>query len=310
MTDAILIANPAASQFTGALHRTIMTVLGRHHTVAALWPQSGSEARTMAAEATQRGAQLVVAVGGDGIVHQVAQSLVGTQTALGIIPAGTTNVLARILNIPSKPAAAAKLLGRSEQPPVRCPVVKITADTPGGPMRCWGLFSVGVGPDAAIVLKAEQEPYRKYRFGSIHYARTAIGTVWSDIRRRPPTATVTVGGSVRPAIGMMVQFQPVYTYFGRVPLRLAPGIPDPMSVLTIEALPLRRAGRVLRAAVGSAGLGDVKGLHVTPAVDAVEISSPAPLEFQADGELLGSATRVRVSRGDDFVLVAGGHSPR
>jgi diacylglycerol kinase family enzyme len=310
VTNAILIANPAASQFTGALHRTIMGVLSRDYTVAALWPQSSQEARTMAAEATQRGAQLVVAAGGDGIVHHVAQSLVGTPTALGIIPAGTTNVLARILGIPSKPPAAAKLLGRTGGQPARCPVVKITADTPTGPLRRWGLFSVGVGPDAAIVVRAEQEPYRKYRFGSIHYATTAIGTVWSDIRRRRPTATVTSGDTGRPAIGMMVQFQPVYTYFGRVPLRLGPGIPDPMTVLTIESLPIRRTLHILRGAIGSAGLDVVKGLHITPEVHDVEITSPDLLEVQADGELLGNATRVRVTRGEDFVLVAGGQSPR
>ncbi len=309
MTTAVLIANPAASQFTGALHRTILGVLGAHYEVEALWPQSASHAKTMSAEAAQRNAGLVVAVGGDGIVHHVAQGLIGTPTALGIIPAGTTNVLARILGIPAKPSSAAKLLGVVDTPRP-CPVVEIDADTLTGPLRTWGLFSVGTGPDAAIVHRAEQEPYRKYRFGSIHYAQTALGTVWRDIRHRPAHATVTIDQTTNSAIGMLVQFQSVYTYFGRVALRIGPGLPDPMTVLTIEELPIRRAPAVLRAATGSSGLGGVRGLQVTERVASVEITSPEPLELQADGEFLGRATRVRVSSRGDTVLVAGVQSPR
>ena len=67
---------------------------------------------------------------------------------------------------------------------------------------------------------------------------------------------------------------------------------------------------VLRAATGSSGLGGVRGLQVTERVASVEITSPEPLELQADGEFLGRATRVRVSSRGDTVLVAGVQSPR
>lgn len=53
---------------------------------------------------------IIVAVGGDGTVNEVASSLIGTDTALGIIPVGSGNGLARFLNIPLKVNEAIKVI--------------------------------------------------------------------------------------------------------------------------------------------------------------------------------------------------------
>ena len=51
-------------------------------------------------KAARDGVEVVYAVGGDGTVHEIAKRLVGTQMALGIIPTGSGNGLARHLGIP------------------------------------------------------------------------------------------------------------------------------------------------------------------------------------------------------------------
>ncbi len=56
--------------------------------------------RSLSEEAARLGYNYVFACGGDGTVHQVASSLVGTPTVLGIVPAGSGNALARAMNIP------------------------------------------------------------------------------------------------------------------------------------------------------------------------------------------------------------------
>ena len=66
----------------------------------------GGHAAELAAKARDEGAFCVVAVGGDGTVNEVARSLVHSDTALGIIPCGSGNGLARHLMLPSDPREA------------------------------------------------------------------------------------------------------------------------------------------------------------------------------------------------------------
>ena len=58
--------------------------------------------------------ELVIAVGGDGTIHAVANGLVGTQSTLGIIPTGTMNNLAHSLNIPDTIPAACIAIATGE----------------------------------------------------------------------------------------------------------------------------------------------------------------------------------------------------
>lgn len=63
--------------------------------------------RGMAEEAVEAGCRTVVAVGGDGTVRAVAETLAGTDVSLGIVPQGTGNLLARNLEVPLEDIPAA-----------------------------------------------------------------------------------------------------------------------------------------------------------------------------------------------------------
>ena len=76
------------------------------------------EATSLAAQAAGEGMDLVVAVGGDGTVCEVGRGLIRTNTALGVIPAGTGNDYCRCLGIPQDPTEAAKLLLTGRARPV------------------------------------------------------------------------------------------------------------------------------------------------------------------------------------------------
>ena len=69
-------------------------------------------ATQIAANAVQEKVDVVVAIGGDCTINEVARSLVHTDTALGIIPCGSGNGLARHLRIPMEPKAAIDVLNR------------------------------------------------------------------------------------------------------------------------------------------------------------------------------------------------------
>lgn len=67
-------------------------------------------ATELAKSAAEKGIETVVAVGGDGTVCETARGLLGTNTALGVVSAGTGNDVARMLKIPRKPAEAVQFL--------------------------------------------------------------------------------------------------------------------------------------------------------------------------------------------------------
>ncbi|HET7030555.1 MAG TPA: diacylglycerol kinase family protein [Candidatus Limnocylindrales bacterium] len=69
-----------------------------------------AEIRSEAGDAVSRGYQLVVAAGGDGTVGTVASALLGSETALGILPLGSVMNIARSVGLPRDPAAAAEVI--------------------------------------------------------------------------------------------------------------------------------------------------------------------------------------------------------
>src|SRR3990167_1624330 len=75
--------------------------------------EAPGEARALARAAAAGGAEVVFALGGDGTLREVAEGLAGSSCALGALPGGTTNVVARALGLPLTPIAAAQRLARA-----------------------------------------------------------------------------------------------------------------------------------------------------------------------------------------------------
>ena len=72
-------------------------------------------ATQIAVNAVQEKVDVVVAIGGDGTINEIARSLVHTDTALGIIPCGSGNGLARHLRIPMEPKAAIDVINQGHE---------------------------------------------------------------------------------------------------------------------------------------------------------------------------------------------------
>ena len=287
MDRIVVVANPSASQFTGGAHRTVMSVLRRVADVDTLWPETPADAETKTRRAVESGARVVVAMGGDGIVHHVAQGLVETDAVLGIIPVGTTNVIARLLGVPAKPAKAARLIVDGNAPILTMGTARMTLTRGSVETTHHAVFACGFGLDAVVVLEAEKDPYRKYRFGSLHYARTALGVAFRDFPRRKPHVRVTHGESEEMAIAALLQFRQVYTYFGAIPLRVSPERPDPMTLLTIGRLRRRHIPGIVTKLLRNGELHSVPDMNVVPNVKQIEVTADPAVAVQADGESLG-----------------------
>ena len=97
-------------------------------------------ATELAREYAARKYDAVIAVGGDGTVNEVGCGLIGTSTALGIIPCGSGNGLARHLGIPIDPFKAVKWLDKSVFTEIDYGTIN------GRPFFC----TCGVGFDATV----------------------------------------------------------------------------------------------------------------------------------------------------------------
>lgn len=288
MDRVAVIANPVASQFTGGAHRDVMAELAKTHEVEALWPGSATEATDAAAEAVAAGIEVVVAMGGDGMVHHVAQALVGTNSALGIVPAGTTNVVARLFDIPSRHTRAARLIARDKSPNV-VGTARMNLQRGSTETVHHAVFACGFGLDADVVRVADADPYRKYRFGSLHYARSALGVGLRDYPSVKPHVEIRAEGHEAVCTTALVQFREVYTYFGAIALRFSDDSPEPMSALVMDELKRRRIPNILFSALTHRDLAAITGFDVWRHLKTIELTADPPVSVQADGESLGLA---------------------
>ncbi len=109
-------------------------------------------ATQLATDAVKNGFELIVAVGGDGTVNEVARGLIGTTAILGIIPAGSGNGLAREMGIPMNCIKSAQTL-------LNGTVRKVDICK----MNNLHFFcTCGIGFDAQVALKMEKSSHRKF----------------------------------------------------------------------------------------------------------------------------------------------------
>lgn len=121
--------------------------------------------------AAESGFDTVVAVGGDGTVHNLAQHLVGTPMRLGILPLGTANNFARALGIPSNLEESLRILARGFE--LRVDVGKIGSE--------YFLEAAGVGLFADALQNLGAEEVYRHRIGWV--ARKTLPLCWNPRAR-------------------------------------------------------------------------------------------------------------------------------
>jgi diacylglycerol kinase (ATP) len=98
-----LLLNPASSRGRGAAR---LAVALREERIDVVETTSPEEMTRRARHAVDDGHERVIVAGGDGAVHYAIQGLAGSDCALGIVPVGSGNDLARALGIDAEPGAA------------------------------------------------------------------------------------------------------------------------------------------------------------------------------------------------------------
>jgi YegS/Rv2252/BmrU family lipid kinase len=133
-------------------------------------------ATEQAQHAVEAGYDAVIACGGDGTVHEVLQSLVGTDVALGVVPLGTANALAADLGLIASPAKTVSILLKAN--PTRISVGRIHfRDTDGVSRSRYFTVAAGVGADALLMSRLDVR--LKRRLGYLLYMIEAARIVFT-----------------------------------------------------------------------------------------------------------------------------------
>jgi diacylglycerol kinase (ATP) len=181
---AVIIYNPAAGQwpFRDEVHQTADFLISKGWEVLSIEETRGpGDATTYAREAVAQSCDVVFVAGGDGTVAQAVDGLVGSDTTLAVLPAGTGNVFARQLNLPvpgslyPRPILESARLLLDHQIR-RVDVGRISPRKGHGIARhflCWG----SIGFDAQLNLSVHEAANRKKRLGWVAWVFTTFLTL-------------------------------------------------------------------------------------------------------------------------------------
>jgi diacylglycerol kinase (ATP) len=290
VSEILLIVNPAARRGSAGrrwpeLERRLRAAGVDFDAELTSRPGQGTET---ARRAVKEGRSIVGAVGGDGTISEVANGFfengepIPGQTRLAALSIGTGGDFARTFALPKTPeAAAAMLLGGRSQ---RIDAGRVTCRGPGGEeilLHFVNIADTGIAGEVATLVNSG---FRVLN-GEVTFALAAAITL---LRWRNQPMHVVVDGEAHDLIAQQVVIANCQYYGGG--MRVAPGaLPDDglLDVVMVGDLSLlenlRGMGRIRKGTHLDGGSPKIEHVHARR----VEVSSPAPLHVDVDGELPG-----------------------
>lgn len=280
MTRVLIITNPAAARTRPESVDTVTRVLrGGGWDVTVLATGGTGDARRLAEEAVRDQMDVVGVFGGDGTTMQAAAALVGTRTALGVLPGGTGNLLAGNLRIPADPRRAAEALLRGMPRPFDLGRIARNDGTH------YFAVAAGAGIDARVMAETAATAKRKWGMGAyiattlriLPEIRSTMYHITVDGREYEMQASIVLVANCAEVIPPLIKFRR--------------GVAPDDGFLDVVAIRADTLGESARAfwqflvetdrTTGVAGLvGHARGKVVTIATD-------PPLPMQLDGDLAG-----------------------
>ena len=287
----LLVVNSSASSVTARGRVVIQKALAADHDVTLAETNRRGHAMRLAQSAANAGTDVVVCLGGDGTLNEVANGLAGTATALAPLPGGSTNVFARTIGLPNDPieATGALLDGLNKG--------RIESVGLGNVNGRYFLFHVGLGFDAELVRQVERRADLKRYAGHPLFIYAGITSWLRHYDRSHPRFKVdhAEGAPVASYFTIVLNTNP-YTYLGNRPFDVVPEatLDRGLSVLSLRSL---RLGTLLGAAAGALGFGRElrrrRNVDVVTDLHALHVETTGGgFPYQVDGDYLGEIERL------------------
>lgn len=269
---------------------TVHERLSQFHDVQVVETNRRGHATRFAEDAARRGIDVVVAYGGDGTLNEVATGVATTNTALAVLPGGSTNVFARTLGMPNDAVAAVDhivdALNRNDISPIGL----------GRANGRYFTFHTGLGYDAAVVKWVEQRAALKRYAGHPLFVLAALKTFFVDFDRKRPHFSLEFadGSTTENGYFSIVMNTNPYTYLGNRPLDIVPStsLSTGLSVVTFTTMKPTHILRTLARALQGGGVKPAPWLDIHTDVRRVTASDKRAFAYQLDGDYLGEIQNI------------------
>ena len=294
----LLVVNSFASSVTARNTVIVHRRLARGHDVEVVETNRRGHATRFALDAARQGFDVVIGYGGDGTLNEVATGIAGSDTALGVLPGGSTNVFARTLGMPNDPVLAADHLAEGIDAADLRP---IGLGKVNGRFFC---FHTGIGFDAAVVRAVEQRASLKRWLGHPLFISAGLSTWLRGYdRTRPHFSLTSPQGRIDDGYFSIVLNTNPYTYLGNRPLDLSPdaGLDHGLVVLTFRTMQVLPILRGLAGALRGGGVTTSDRLIEWTDVTQMTVAGADPFPYQLDGDYLGAVDRLEFEYVPDAV---------
>lgn len=297
------MVNAFASSVTARNTVVVHRELSRGNDVEVVETNRRGHATRFAQDAARRGLDVVIGFGGDGTLNEVATGVAGTDTALGVLPGGSTNVFARTLGMPNDPVQAA---GRLATGIAAGDISPIGLGQVNGRYFC---FHTGVGYDAAVVNEVERHAGLKRWLGHPLFIYASLRTWSVGYDRKAPHFRLTgtdPGGrpfEVGDGYFTIVLNTNPYTYLGNRPLDLSPAatLDRGLVAVTFRTMSATAILRSLAGALHGGGVEPSDHLDLRTDLSDLVIRHESPFPYQVDGDFLGDTRELRFRHRPDAV---------
>lgn len=301
MARVFLIVNTNATRHSPRRQRHVQEMLSIGHKLETAVTTHKGHATDLAREAAAEGFEIVITLGGDGTANEAINGLAYSETAVGVLPGGHTNVLARTLGIPRQ-------LDRA--------VIQLMRDIRHRRRRSLGLgkmdgryfaFVAGFGFDAEVVEAVERRVDLKKIYHDWFFISQAVRVFFFHYDRKNPAIRLGTEHRVEHGIHFaLVLNSSVYTYLKSFPIRPAPEASFERALWAVAPKNVK-VGKVLSilgsALVSGSRIRSGPDLAVFEDEERISLSASRPVAVQVDGEFIGRISQAQLGWEADVVEV-------
>ncbi|MFN2594792.1 MAG: diacylglycerol kinase family protein [Actinomycetota bacterium] len=297
MEKVLLIVNARARTVSARTKEVIAKALAADFKLEVADTASRNHATELARDAGDRDFDAVIAFGGDGTINETMQGLVGSDVALGTIPGGSTNVAARSLGVPADAVeATAWVAGKLRSTSTRT-VPLGSLQLAGTKAPRYFLFSSGVGLDAEVVRRIEENPDMKRQRPEWSFIDSALRLAMKRYRGAEPFITLqTDGGAERVLLAVCCNGRP-FTYFRKWPVDVCPqaSLDQGLDIFSLNKLRTVDIPRIVYALFVSRSHVNWKTAGYHHDLQRASWRADHPTAVQVDGDFIGEWEQAEMS---------------